>query len=217
MEFLFKCSTLSLISERSERVRCRVIELNTWREIPFQEARVALGCALSNSHASLVISKLPACIHDSISRILKKLELLEATPRAALILISRWTHANQLLNSNWANSLSLFNSQRGEWWVYVGVKIPDCWAFRLFWTVPGFRAFSYSEKKLDSRQLIILASVVKGHDQLSFTSLTVHAYQTPSSTASALKPTVFGSTLSFLVNGAFSLWDQNSFAIDKAG
>ena len=31
-----------------------------------QEARVALGCASSNSYASFVLSKLPACIHNSI-------------------------------------------------------------------------------------------------------------------------------------------------------
>ena len=31
-----------------------------------QEARVALGYASSNSYASLVLSKLPACIHNSI-------------------------------------------------------------------------------------------------------------------------------------------------------
>ena len=31
-----------------------------------QEAKVALGYASSNSYASLVLSKLPACIHNSI-------------------------------------------------------------------------------------------------------------------------------------------------------
>ena len=31
-----------------------------------QEARVALGCASSNSYASFVLSKLPACNHNSI-------------------------------------------------------------------------------------------------------------------------------------------------------
>ena len=31
-----------------------------------QEARVALGYASSNSYASLVLSKLPACVHNSI-------------------------------------------------------------------------------------------------------------------------------------------------------
>ena len=31
-----------------------------------QEARVALGYASNNSYASLVLSKLPACIHNSI-------------------------------------------------------------------------------------------------------------------------------------------------------
>ena len=30
------------------------------------EARVALGCASNNSYASLVLSKLPACIHNSM-------------------------------------------------------------------------------------------------------------------------------------------------------
>ena len=31
-----------------------------------QEARVALGCASCNSYASFVLSKLPACINNSI-------------------------------------------------------------------------------------------------------------------------------------------------------
>ena len=116
---------------------------------------------------------------------------------------------NQLLNNNWANFLSLLNSQRGEWWVYVCMRISDCWAFRLFWNVPGFRAFSYSEKNWTHVNLLFWVQSSKDTiTKLSFTSLTVHAYQTPSSTASALKPTFLGSTLSFLVNGAFSLCDQ---------
>ena len=32
-----------------------------------QEARVALGCCSSNSYASSVLSKLPACIHRTLS------------------------------------------------------------------------------------------------------------------------------------------------------
>ena len=31
-----------------------------------QEARLALGCVSSNSHASFLLSKLPTCIHNSI-------------------------------------------------------------------------------------------------------------------------------------------------------
>ena len=38
-----------------------------------------------------------------------------------------------------------------------------------------------------------------------------------SSTASAMKPTVCGSAITFLFNCAFSSCDQNRFAIDKAG
>ena len=50
------------------------------------------------------------------------------------------------------------------------------------------------------------------------TSSTVHTHQTlSSSTASALKPTVCGSAITFLVNHAFSSCNQNRFAIDKAG
>ena len=45
----------------------------------------------------------------------------------------------------------------------------------------------------------------------------MHEHQTPSPTASALKPTVCGSAITFLVNRAFSSCDQNRFAIDKAG
>ena len=50
------------------------------------------------------------------------------------------------------------------------------------------------------------------------TSSTAHAQQThPSLTASALKPTVCGSAVMFLVNCAFNSCDQNRFAINKAG
>ena len=50
------------------------------------------------------------------------------------------------------------------------------------------------------------------------TSSTVHAHQTPSSSpALALKPTIWGIAITFLVNRAFSSCDQNRFAIDKAG
>ena len=119
---------------------------------------------------------------------------------------ARW-RMNQLLNNNWANFLSLLNSQRGEWWVYVCMRISDCWAFRLFWTVPGFRAFSYSEKNWTHVNLLSWVQSSKDTiTKLSFTSLTVHAYQTPNLEA-----------LSRLVNGAFSLCDQNRFAIVKVG
>ena len=48
------------------------------------------------------------------------------------------------------------------------------------------------------------------------TSSTVQGCQIPSSsTASALKPTVYGSTNAFLVNCAFSSCDRNRFAINK--
>ena len=47
---------------------CAYIEL--WMHLgsleSTQEARVALGCASSNSYASFVLSKLPACIHNLI-------------------------------------------------------------------------------------------------------------------------------------------------------
>ena len=47
---------------------CAYIEL--WMHLgsleSTQEARVALGCSSSNSYASFVLSKLPACIHNSI-------------------------------------------------------------------------------------------------------------------------------------------------------
>ena len=49
-------------------------------------------------------------------------------------------------------------------------------------------------------------------------SSTVPGHQIPySSTASALKPAVCGSAIAFLVNCAFSSYDQNRFAIKKAG
>ena len=52
----------------------------------------------------------------------------------------------------------------------------------------------------------------------SSTSSTVHAHQTlSSSTASALKPKVCGSAITFLFNRAFSSRGQDRFAIDKAG
>ena len=41
-----------------------------------QEARVAFGCASSNSYASLVLSKLPACIHNSMYAQLSMNQLL---------------------------------------------------------------------------------------------------------------------------------------------
>ena len=46
-----------------------------------QEARVALRCASSNSYVSFVLSKLPACIHNSIYYIDKSV-LLGTKPLA---------------------------------------------------------------------------------------------------------------------------------------
>ena len=136
IEFIFWCSTRhltrslrSLVSYRVKRSKRNSIStrahvlFSIYNIARAQEARVALGCALSNSHASLVISNFP---------------------RASM---TRYAHAKHgsILHSQWTNYLSLFNSQRWEWWVYVRIKISDCWAFRLFETVPGCRAFSNSE------------------------------------------------------------------------
>ena len=57
-----------VIKELVHAFSCAYIEL--WMHLESlgstQEARVALGYASSNSYASLVLSKLPACIHNSI-------------------------------------------------------------------------------------------------------------------------------------------------------
>ena len=57
-----------VIKELVHAFSCAYIEL--WMHLgsleSTQEARVALGYASSNSYASLVLSKLPACIHNSI-------------------------------------------------------------------------------------------------------------------------------------------------------
>ena len=57
-----------VIKELVHAFSCASIEL--WMHLGSLEgtraARVALGCASSNSYASLVLSKLPACIHNSI-------------------------------------------------------------------------------------------------------------------------------------------------------
>ena len=79
MKFIFSCSTRHLTRSLRSLVSYRVkhskrnsisthahVLFSIYNIAPAEEARVALGCALSNSHASLVISKLPACIHDSI-------------------------------------------------------------------------------------------------------------------------------------------------------
>ena len=63
-------------------------------------------------------------------------------------------------------------------------------------------AFQPSNETIDHRSLL--------------TSSTVQGRQIPSSsTASALKPTVSGSTNAFSVNCAFSSCDRNRFAINK--
>ena len=57
-----------VIKELVHAFSCAYIEL--WMHLgsleSTQEARVALGYASSNSYASLVLSKLPKCIHSSI-------------------------------------------------------------------------------------------------------------------------------------------------------
>ena len=63
-------------------------------------------------------------------------------------------------------------------------------------------AFQPSNETIDHRSLL--------------TSSTVQGRLIPSSsTASALKPTVSGSTNAFSVNCAFSSYDRNRFAINK--
>ena len=61
-------SPLSLLSVRISSYGCT---WEVWRplkklELLQAQTRVALGCAWSNSYAFLVLSKLPACIHNSI-------------------------------------------------------------------------------------------------------------------------------------------------------
>ena len=46
-----------------------------------QEARVALGCASSNSYASFVLSKLPACIHREHTILLSRERVSKGTKR----------------------------------------------------------------------------------------------------------------------------------------
>ena len=57
-----------VIKELVHAFSCAYIEL--WMHLrsleSTQEVRVTLGCASSNSYASFVLSKLPACIHNSI-------------------------------------------------------------------------------------------------------------------------------------------------------
>ena len=58
----------SVIKEFAHAFSCAYIEL--WMHLgsleSTQKARVALGCASSYSYAFFVLSKLPACIHNSI-------------------------------------------------------------------------------------------------------------------------------------------------------
>ena len=62
-----------VIKEFAHAFSCAYIEL--WMHLrsleSTQEARVALSCVSSNSYASLLLSKLPACIHNSIIRTLR--------------------------------------------------------------------------------------------------------------------------------------------------
>ena len=66
--YYFGISTGYVIKQLVHAFSCTYIEL--WMHLgsldSTQEARVALGCASSNSYASLVLSKLPACIHNSM-------------------------------------------------------------------------------------------------------------------------------------------------------
>ena len=61
-------STGYVIKQLVHTFSCAYIEL--WMHLgsleSTQEAGVALGCASSNSYASIVLSKLPACIHNSM-------------------------------------------------------------------------------------------------------------------------------------------------------
>ena len=67
---MFQCPSCCryVITELVHAFSCAYIEL--WMHLgsleSTQEARVALGCASNNSYASFVLSKLPACIHNSI-------------------------------------------------------------------------------------------------------------------------------------------------------
>ena len=68
-KYYFSISTGYVIKQLVHAFSCTYIEL--WMHLgsleSTQEARVALGCASSNSYAaSLVLSKLPACIHNSM-------------------------------------------------------------------------------------------------------------------------------------------------------
>ena len=59
---------MHVIKESVHAFSCAYIEL--WMHLgslqSTEEARFALGCASSNSYVSFVLSKLPACIHNSI-------------------------------------------------------------------------------------------------------------------------------------------------------
>ena len=58
----------AIIKAFAHTISCAYLEL--WMQLrsleSTQEARVAIGCASSYSYASFVLSKLPACIHNSI-------------------------------------------------------------------------------------------------------------------------------------------------------
>ena len=66
--YYFGISTGYVIKQLVHAFSCTYSEL--WMHLgsleSTQEARVALGCASSNSYTSLVLSKLPACIHNSM-------------------------------------------------------------------------------------------------------------------------------------------------------
>ena len=65
-----------VIKEFAHAFSCAYIEL--WMHLrsleSTQEARVALSCVSSNSYASLLLSKLPARIHNSIIRTLSMIK-----------------------------------------------------------------------------------------------------------------------------------------------
>ena len=68
MTWTFFVHCCSVIKEFAHAFSCAYIEL--WMHLgsleSTQKARVALGCASSYSYAFFVLSKLPACIHNSM-------------------------------------------------------------------------------------------------------------------------------------------------------
>ena len=67
MTWAFSVHCRSVIKELAHAFSCAYIEL--WMHLgsleSTQKARVALGCASSYSYAFFVLSKLPACIHNT--------------------------------------------------------------------------------------------------------------------------------------------------------